>query len=217
MSGTDTENEQSDTGYFEICKEFIKDKKFIKDDSFLEKMVNPEEIKTKIKTLEEQTPYILDEFKKRFVLYNKNPEYSEFQQTFENIKLNLGNIGAQFFELINTIQADTEKLNQKLNCLNALIVEEKQKNRQLKRRLGIIDNENIASSEMIYDFKKIYELGYLRNWGLILSILIVFYIIKKMSTNTNGDLQSNLKNMSEQVKTVGTNIYNKGMNKIKRV
>ena len=134
---------------------------------------------------------------------------------FQNIKSNLGKIGAQFFELLNTIQVDTEELNKKLNCLNALIVEERQKNNRLKRRLGIVDNENNASNEMIYDFNKMYEEGYLRNWGLVISILAVFLIIKNMSSNTTGDLQSNLKNMSEQAKTVGTDIYNKGVSRVK--
>lgn len=200
---------EEETDYFAKCQEFIN------DDSFLEKMRNPEEIKNRIKTLEEQSPYILAEFKKNFILYNKNPEYSEYQQMFQNIKSNLGKIGAQFFEILNTIQVDTEELNKKLNCLNALIVEERQKNRRLKRRLGIVDNENNASSEMIYDFNKMYEEGYLRNWGLVISILAVFLIIKNMSSNTTGDLQSNLKNMSEQAKTVGTDIYNKGVSRVK--
>jgi hypothetical protein len=136
---------EEETDYFAKCQEFIN------DDSFLEKMRNPEEIKNRIKTLEEQSPYILAEFKKNFILYNKNPEYSEYQQMFQNIKSNLGKIGAQFFELLNTIQVDTEELNKKLNCLNALIVEERQKNRRLKRRLGIVDNENNASNEMIFN------------------------------------------------------------------
>jgi hypothetical protein len=200
---------EEETDYFAKCQEFIN------DDSFLEKMRNPEEIKNRIKTLEEQSPYILAEFKKNFILYNKNPEYSEYQQMFQNIKSNLGKIGAQFFELLNTIQVDTEELNKKLNCLNALIVEERQKNNRLKRRLGIVDNENNASNEMIYDFNKMYEEGYLRNWGLVISILAVFLIIKNMSSNTTGDLQSNLKNMSEQAKTVGTDIYNKGVSRVK--
>jgi hypothetical protein len=200
---------EEETDYFAKCQEFIN------DDSFLEKMRNPEEIKNRIKTLEEQSPYILAEFKKNFILYNKNPEYSEYQQMFQNIKSNLGKIGAQFFELLNTIQVDTEELNKKLNCLNALIVEERQKNRRLKRRLGIVDNENNASNEMIYDFNKMYEEGYLRNWGLVISILAVFLIIKNMSSNTTGDVQSNLKNMSEQAKTVGTDIYNKGVSRVK--
>jgi hypothetical protein len=200
---------EEETDYFAKCQEFIN------DDSFLEKMRNPEEIKNRIKTLEEQSPYILAEFKKNFILYNKNPEYSEYQQMFQNIKSNLEKIGAQFFELLNTIQVDTEELNKKLNCLNALIVEERQKNNRLKRRLGIVDNENNASSEMIYDFNKMYEEGYLRNWGLVISILAVFLIIKNMSSNTTGDLQSNLKNMSEQAKTVGTDIYNKGVSRVK--
>jgi hypothetical protein len=68
---------------------------------------------------------------------------------------------------------------------------------------------------MIYDFNKMYEEGYLRNWGLVISILAVFLIIKNMSSNTTGDLQSNLKNMSEQAKTVGTDIYNKGVSRVK--
>jgi len=36
---------------------------------------------------------------------------------------------------------------------------------------------------MIYDYKDIYEKGYLRNWGLVISIILVIILTKKMYSN----------------------------------
>ena len=53
--------------------------------------------KEKLETLNNQLPAILDDFKKYYVFYNKNPEYSEYQQMFENIKSNLTKINSDLF------------------------------------------------------------------------------------------------------------------------
>ena len=45
--------------------------------------------KEKLKTLNQQLPAILDDFKKYYVFFNKNPEYPEYQNLFENIKANI--------------------------------------------------------------------------------------------------------------------------------
>ena len=54
---------------------------------------------------------------------------------------------------------------------------EKEKNIELKKKLGIVEDQNNASSEMINDYKNIYDKKYLRNWALILSCLICFAAI----------------------------------------
>jgi hypothetical protein len=52
------------------------------ESDLFDKFKNPEEIKEKIHTLQQQLPAILDDFKKYYVFYNKNPEYPEYQQMF---------------------------------------------------------------------------------------------------------------------------------------
>ena len=55
--------------------------------------------------------------------------------------------------------------------IDVLIQREREKNRKLKKRLGIIEHENNAATEMISNYKEIYDMRYLRNWALGLSTL----------------------------------------------
>ena len=139
--------------------------------------------KEKLETLNNQLPAILDDFKKYYVFYNKNPEYSEYQQMFENIKSNLTKINSDLFTLSNDVESSTDDLNKKLFALDILIKREKDRNRELKRKLGIVEHKNNASSEMISNYQEIYDSGYLRNWGLLLSIVVGIYTIKNVFNN----------------------------------
>ena len=154
---------------------------YIQND-ILDNYTPPQKFKQKLSTLQQQLPSILEDFKKYYVFYNKNPEYDEYQQMFENIKSNLNKVNSELFSLSNNVDTSTDDLNKKLFALDRLIKEEKRKNRILKRRLGIIEHQNTAATEMIDDYEEIYESGYLRNWGLCLSIVIVGFIIKNVYT-----------------------------------
>ena len=146
-----------------------------------------EQFTQKLETLQSQLPSILEDFKKYYVFYNKNPEYPEYQQLFQNIKSNLNSVNAELFTLSNDVQSNIDKLNGDFSRIDTLIKNAKEKNVQLKKSLGIVEHTNNAASEMITDYKKIYENGYLRNWALFLSILVVGVgiskIYKKPTTN----------------------------------
>ena len=139
------------------------------DDNFK----NPEVLREKLKTLNEKLPPILDDFKKYYVFFNKNPEYPEYQNIFENVKNNLNTLNSDLFVLSNEVDVSTDKINKQLFILNKLIKQEKEKNRKLKKELGIIDHKNNAAIELIYDYKKIYKSEYLRNWSLFFCIIVI--------------------------------------------
>ena len=126
----------------------------------------------KLETLKSQLPAILADFKKYYIFFNKNPEYPEYEQM-------LNDINSQLFILSNDLQINTDKINEKLFALDVLIRKEKKKNRELKLKLGIIEHKNSAASELIYDYKEMYESDYLRNWALFLSIVVVGLTISK--------------------------------------
>ena len=140
----------------------------------------PIQFTTQLETLQSQLPAILSDFKKYYVFFNKNPEYPEYEQMFNNIKSNLNQINSDLFTLSNNVGVNTEEINDKLFILDALIREEKIKNRDLKVKLGVVEHKNSASIELISDYKQIYESGYLRNWALFISILIVGTAISKI-------------------------------------
>lgn len=197
------------TDYFATCEETIK------NDTFLNKINDPDvvasniqAIQGKISSLDEQMLFALEEYKKYYVFLHKNPEYPDYQQNFANAQANLTKIGSEFFEIANQIDVDTDSLNKKLMCLNALIVKEKRQNVFLKKRLGIVETKNNASSELIYDYIQIYDEGYLRNWALIICIVIIGIAIKNIYGKTSGDLTTNVKNMASNVQNIGNNMYN---------
>ena len=145
----------------------------LEQDNLIDDLTKPQVFLSQINTLKEKLPSVLDDFKKYYVFYNKNPEYSEYQQMFENIKGNLQNINSELFMISNNIEKDTENINDRLQKINALIAKEKMKNRQLKRRLGIVEKKYNGSDELISDYKEMYNLDYLTNFSLFYGIVLL--------------------------------------------
>lgn len=133
-----------------------------------------------LETLQSQLPSILEDFKKYFVFYNKNPEDAEYQQMFQNIKGNLNTLNSSLFKLSNNVESCINKTNTSYSKLDDLIQSEKEKNKKLKLQLGIVEQNNNASTELISDYKNMYEYGYLRNWSMVFSILIVCFTMSKI-------------------------------------
>lgn len=153
----------------------------IDDEDITNNFKTPGIFKEKLQTLNNQLPAILDDFKKYYVFFNKNPEYPEYQTSFENIKGNMTKLSSDLFMLSNDVQSSTDELNKKLFALNVLIQEEKERNRDLKLSLGIVEHKNNAATELISDYKNIYSEEYLRNWALFISILIIGNAISKIN------------------------------------
>jgi len=192
--------------------------------------INTETLENKLNTfrssllaLDQQMPSVLEDYKQYYVFINKNPEYPDYQSNFANIQSNLTTIGSDYFTISNDVDASIDALNEKLICLNDLIRKEKDKNTTLKSRLGIVSETNNAAGELIYDYKQIYNEGYLRNWALFFSIIIAGFAIKNMYSNINGDMTTNVKNMASNMannisnmgsnmKNMANDIYNRGAN-----
>ena len=148
------------------------------EEDFMNQFPSASQFTRKLETLQSQLPSILNDYQKYYTFYNKNPENQEYQQMFQNIKGNLSNINSKLFILSNDVQSNTNKLNSKLFALDVLIKREKKKNNDLKKQLGITNVE--VSDILIDEYKEIYQSGYLRNWALFLSILIVIGTIAKI-------------------------------------
>ena len=99
---------------------------------------------------------------------------------FETVKSQITQVCSDLFVLENNVLTNTDQINKALIELNLLIKEEKKKNRELKRKLGIAETENNAAMEMINNYTEMYDSGYLRNWGLGISILFAITVISKV-------------------------------------
>jgi hypothetical protein len=142
----------------------------------------PEIFTQRIETLKDQLPSVLDDFNKYFVLYNVDPSYPEFGTMFNNIKQHLNSLSGSLFMVSNDVDANTDELNKTFKKLDVLITKERRKNRELRRKLGIIEEQNNSSKELIDNYNEMYDTDYLRNWGLFLSTIVVGVSISKMFT-----------------------------------
>ena len=149
---------------------------------------NPNNFKEKITELEDKLPFILEDFKKNYVLYNKDQDYNEYQQIFEVSKGNLQQINFDLSTIETNVSTNTDKLNEQLNELNTQIEEEREENRMLKSKLGLLEDGKNSMDEMIHDYKKKYHLAYLRNWGLLLSILAACFTMKSIFKSLNHSM-----------------------------
>ena len=149
---------------------------------FISQFVKPEIFTEKVETLQQKLPPILDDFNKYFVLYNKTPNYPEYENMFNNIKQNLNSLGASLFIVSNDVDTNIDNITNVFKTLDILINRERKRNRELKRRLGIVESEANSSKEMIHDYNQMYDEDYLRNWGLFLSTVVVGVSISKLFT-----------------------------------
>ena len=141
---------------------------------------DPDQFREKLHTLDSQLSPILADFKKYYVFFNTNPEYPEYQQMFQNIKGNINKLNSDLFALSNDVQSNTDSINKKLFELDVLIRKEKNNNSILKKKLGIVEHKNNAASELISDYMNIYDIDYLRNWGLFFGIIIAATAISRV-------------------------------------
>ena len=122
-------------------------------------------------SIKQQIPSILDDFTKYYIFYNKNPEYDEYQRLYSNIKDTMDQLESQVKKTSGSIDEETAKLNEVLKTVNEKISKERNKNKKLKRRLGLAENEFNGADEMVRDYTTVYDAGYTRNWSLALGII----------------------------------------------
>lgn len=142
-----------------------------------------------IKTLEQKLPSILDDFKKYYVFFNKNPTYDEYRRIFENLKSNLSEIESDLFNLSNKLDINIINTSKELLKYNKLIEEERKRSIKLNSKVSQYDNTYNGSKQLITNYKEMYNLNYLRNififLGIILSIFLLLKVFSKKNNITN--------------------------------
>jgi hypothetical protein len=133
-----------------------------------------------IKILQGKLPAILDDFKKYYVFFNKNPTYSEYQSIYENLKSNMNSINNELLTIYQNVNNDSQNLSTALSNINKLIDFEKKRNQQLTSYSQNINNNYTGSEKMIDDYKKIYIKNFLKTILMFLGIVIEIIILIKI-------------------------------------
>jgi hypothetical protein len=136
-----------------------------------------------IQTLQDKLPAVLDDFKKYYVFFNKNPTYSEYQTIFENLKGVLDSINSDLFKITNNVETGIQNISSSLLEINKLIEKEKLKNFELKAVTRKINNKYNGSTIMINEYKQIYNEKYVNNIFLFIGIIISGVALVKVFTN----------------------------------
>ena len=142
-----------------------------------ENFMKPELFNEKLDVLNSSVNLLLDEFKKIYVISKMHPANQEYQQQYANVVAGLDQLQSKLFSVSNDVQVNIDNINKAMIALDVSIRKEREKNKELKVKLGIIENKSNASSEMIDNYTQIYDERYLRNWALGLSTIICIMTI----------------------------------------
>ena len=140
---------------------------------------NQKTFRMNLETYQQQIGPILDDYEKYYVFYNMVPSNEEYKKMFDNIQANMNSVNSQVFMLSNNVAKGTDEANAILIYLDAEIQNEKEKNAALKRKLNALDEKELSSDILIANFKELYDLWYLKNWAMIISIVVVGYALSK--------------------------------------
>jgi hypothetical protein len=154
-------------------------------DNLFDETVQTMEFKNKINTLQEKLPAILDDFKKYYVFFNKNPTYSEYQKIYENLKGNLNSISNELLTITSDVEQNTKNIGDFLLKINESIEKEKDKNSKLKSIESNINNSYNGSRVMINEYKETYNSKYYNNIFIFIGIIISTTALIKIFTNRN--------------------------------
>jgi len=138
---------------------------------------NPEEYINKLDELNGGTSLLLDEFKKIYIIAKMHPNNEDIQERYQDMITNINQLQAKLFSVSNDVQVNINDINQKMLELDVLIRREREKNKELRKKLGMVEHKNNSASEMISDYKEMYDIKYLRNWALFLSTFICIFAI----------------------------------------
>ena len=134
----------------------------------------------KINGLKTQFFSALDDYKKYYVYYNKNPEVDEFQNYYANSKSQLQTMSRNVVLQTNEIDNDIETLDAEMDVISEKLEREKKLNIKLTRILNNLQNTQNGSEILIDDAKELYNTQYRYNWELFIGILMISGVIFKL-------------------------------------
>lgn len=137
----------------------------------------------KIDTLQTQFFSALDDFKKYYVYYNKNPEVNEYQNYYSNSKGQLQSISKDLFVLTNDIEKNIEELDKAMSSISKELNIEKKKNKRMNELLSNMENTQNGSEILISDSKYNYNVQYYHNIEMFAGSIIIGFLLAKLFKN----------------------------------
>jgi len=139
----------------------------------------------KINNINAQFFSALDDFKKYYVYYNKNPEVTEFQNYYANSKGQLQSLSKELVTTTNNINKSIESLDAEMSSNAIQLEREKKTNKELTKLVFNLENTQNGSEILIDDTKVNYNIQYYKNWELIAGILVTGIMLGRWFTVKN--------------------------------
>lgn len=127
----------------------------------------------KINNIKTQFFSALDDFKKYYVYFNKNPEVNEFQNYYSNSKSQLQNLSRDLFLTTNNIDKNIDILDKEITAISIQLEDEKKLNKEMMEILKNLQNTQNGSEILINDSKSEYNQQYYKNVEIFIGMLIV--------------------------------------------
>ena len=127
----------------------------------------------KINNIKSQFFSALDDFKKYYVYFNKNPEANEFQNYYVNSKGQLQNMSRDLFLTTNSINKNIDALDKLMAAISAKLDDEKKLNKEMMELISNLQNTHNGSEILIDDSKEKYNKQWTRNVEMFLCIIFI--------------------------------------------
>ena len=137
----------------------------------------------KIITIKSQFLSALDDFKKYYIFFNRNPEVNEFQNYYANSKGQLQTMNRNMFLVTNNIEKNIQTLNKFVLLSSIKLNNEKALNKQMTDLINNLENTQNGSEILVDDSKTKYNIQYYKNVEMFIGILIVCGLMSKLFKN----------------------------------
>ena len=127
----------------------------------------------KIDDVQSQFMSALDDYKKYFVYFNKNPEVDEFENYYSNSKSQLQSMSKQILSITNEINNEIDQLNDEMKSVSVQLDKEKTTFLKLSKLDHHFENTQNGSEILIDDVKHNYNVQYRHNWELFLGVIMI--------------------------------------------
>ena len=119
----------------------------------------------------------LDDFKKYYIFYHKNPDVDEYSDNFLNSKGQLQTLSGNMFTITNNIQKNIEDMNTNISDISVKLTNERTKNQRLEKILANLKGTESGSNLLIDDSKTEYTLIFFKNFELLIGILFILGLL----------------------------------------
>lgn len=134
----------------------------------------------KINAYDSQFSSAIDDFKKYYILYNKNSESDEYKNSFDTVVKQIQDIVKGLNDVTDDLQYDIELIDNSINNYNTKMGTERQLNKEFSNISTSIINTSNGSNIRKKDYVGLYNKQYNLNWEIGVGIFLAIVILLKV-------------------------------------